>query len=189
MGFIEGLPKSLGMDTMFVVVDRLSKYAHFIGLKHPFSAQIVAGIFIKEVERLHGYPSSIVSYRDKVFMSIFWRDLFRLQNVVLQRSTTYHPQLDGQIEVLNKGVETYLRCFINGLPKKWATWLPWAELCYNTAHHSVIGCSPFKAVYGRDPPSLVKYEKGGTVVQSLEDQLMERDAILDDLKAHLLRAQ
>ena len=123
MDFIEGLPKSEGVDTILVVVNRLTKFGHFVALKYPFTALNVAAKFVKEVVRLHGFPTSIVSDRDKVFMSIFWREMFRLQQTHLLRSMAYHPQTDGQTEIVNKMVEAYLRWFVNGQPKRWPRWL------------------------------------------------------------------
>lgn len=113
MDFIERLPHSSGMDTILVVEERLSKYAHFLPLKHPFTAPGVAALFTKEVVKLHSIPRTIISNQDKVFMSKFWLELFKHQGTSLKRSTTHHPQTKGQSEVVN----TYLRCFTSSKPK------------------------------------------------------------------------
>lgn len=188
MDFVEGLPSSKGMNSILVVVDRLSKYAHFLPLKHP-TALKVAEVFVSEIVRLHGFPSSIVSDRDRIFMSIFWNELFRLQGTDLKRSTAYHPQTDGQTEIVNRGLETYLRCYITGQPKSWVQWLPWAEYSYNTSPHSSTKLTPFKILYGRDPPQLRRVEKNHTTVDSLEEILLERDAMLGELQFNLMKAQ
>jgi hypothetical protein len=96
MDFIVGLPKSGNKTVIMVVVDHLSKYAHFCALQHPFTASIVAQIFMDNIFKLHGMPHSIVSDHDPTFTSNFWQELFQLQGTQLHLSTAYHPQTDGQ---------------------------------------------------------------------------------------------
>ncbi|CAM8943168.1 unnamed protein product [Rhodiola kirilowii] len=151
MDFIEGLPLSFGNSVIFVVVDRLSKAAHFMPLAHPYSAASVAQCFLDHVFKLHGFPKSITSDRDAVFLSDFWRELFTIQGVDLNMSTAYHPQFDGQTEVVNRCLETYLRCMCSDKPHLWSKWLPLAEWWYNTTFHSATQLTPYEVVYGQAP--------------------------------------
>lgn len=107
----------------------------------------------------------------------------------MKRSTAYHPQTDGQSEVVNKSLETYLRCFASSQPRSWVSWLHWAEFCYNTSPHVSINMTPFKALYGRDPPHLMRVGRGQTPVDSLEALLQERDSLLNELHFNLVKAQ
>jgi hypothetical protein len=96
LDFIEGLPSSYHYDTILVVIDKLTKYGHFIPLKHPFSAVSVARIFLDNVYKLHGMPKVLISDRDKIFVSTFWQQLFKMADTTLNLSSSYHPQTDGQ---------------------------------------------------------------------------------------------
>jgi len=189
LDFITGLPKSRGFEAVLVVVDRLSKYSHFMLLKHPYTAKSVAELFIKEVVRLHGIPNSIISDRDPLFVSHFWMELFKLQGTKLKMSTAYHPETDGQTEVINRCLESYLRCFASDHPKTWSLWVHWAELWYNTTYHSSIGKTPFEVVYGRQPPTILRFLSNETKVAVVALELSERDEALKQLKLHLMKAQ
>lgn len=146
MDFIEGLPSVYGKTVILVVVDRLSKSAHFIPLKHPYTAEGVAKAYLDHVYKLHGMPKSIVSDRDPVFTSLFWKELFKLRQVKLKFSSAYHPQTDGQTEVVNRCLETYLRCMCTFKPKEWLDYLPLAEWWYNTNFHSSLQSSPYEVL-------------------------------------------
>ena len=189
MDFIEALPRSEGFDTIWVIVDRLSKYSHFVPLKHPLNAQGLAHQFVKEIIRLHGIPRSIVSDRGKIFMGHFWQEIHKLQGTKLNFTSAYHPESNGQSEVVNKRLGNYLRCFASTKPKSWCSWLPWAEFCYNTSYHVSIHTTPFKIVYGRDPPMICRYGTPKSPVDDIDRYLQERDQVLTILKQHLSNAQ
>ena len=118
------------------MVDRLSKYAHFIPLSHPYSAKDVAQAYLDNIFKLHGIPNSIVSDRDAIFLSSFWQALFSVLGVDLLLSSSYHPQTYGQTKVLNRCFETYLRCMCIQNPKDYVKWLRLAEWWYNTTFQS-----------------------------------------------------
>ena len=172
-----------------VVVDRLTKYAHFLALAHPFSAKDVAQLFVKEVVRLHGFPKAIISDRDPVFLSHFWSELFKQAGTKLKYSTSYHPQTDGQTEVTNRCLETYLRCFVSSRPKQWVVWLAWAEYWFNTSFNASTQLSPFQALYGRSPPILFRGETYPSKVLEVQALVATRDEVLAELKDNLSLAQ
>lgn len=185
LDFIEGLPTSHGKDTILVVVDRLSKFAHFLTLTHPFTAKVAVEKFVERVIKLHGLPRSIISDRDPIFISRFWQEFFQMSGTKLKLSSAYHPQTDEQTEVVNRCVEQYLRCFVHQWPRKWSTYIPWVELWYNTTYHASIGMTPFQALYGRLPPPIPIYHSGFSSVHEVDQSLVSRDDLLRQLKANL----
>ena len=189
MDFITGLPPCKGKSVIFVVVDRFSKATHFLSLSHPYTAHSVAQTFIDQVFKLHGMPTSIVSDRDPIFISSFWKEFFKLQGSKLCLSFGFHPQTDGQTEVLNRCLETYLWCFCSLQPKQWLKWLPWAEWSYNTSYHTATKLTPYEVVYGQPPPHVPVYESGTTKIDSVDQCLQDRNRMLSLLKTNLESAQ
>ena len=104
-------------------------------------------------------------------------------------SSSYHPQSDGQTEVVNRTLEQYLQCFAGDQPRKWLEWIPWAEFSYNTSTHFSTKMTPFEAVYGIPHPRLLAYVPGTFHVQAVDEYLRDRDAILRELRYNLLLAQ
>jgi len=130
LDFIEGLPKSKSYDTILVIIDKFSKYGHFIPLSHPYTALSVAQLFLSNIYKLHGLPTMIISDRDHIFTSSLWKELFCLTDTTLNMGSSYHPQTDGQTEWLNQCLETYLRCLVHSCPTKWSQWISLAEYWY-----------------------------------------------------------
>ena len=134
--------------------------------------------------------SIVVSkHTSAVFMSHFWKSLFKSQGTSLKMSTAYHPQTDGQTKVVNHCIETYLRCFASSKPRSWAKFLPWAEYWYNTSLHYAINTTPFQVVYGRDPSPLIQGIPSALPNSTMDQLLQDCDYMLIVLREHLVHAQ
>ena len=150
MDFISGLPKTLkGFTVILVVIDRLTKSAHFVPGKSTYTASKWAELYLTEIVRLHGVPVSIVSDRDARFTSKFWKGLQTAMGTRLDFSTAFHPQTDGQTERLNQVLEDMLRACVLEFPGSWDSHLHLMEFAYNNSFQATIGMAPFKALYGK----------------------------------------
>jgi hypothetical protein len=154
MDFVLGLPCTRnGHDSIFVVVDRFSKMAHFIPCHKTDDASHIANLFFRDIIRIHGFPTTIISDRDVKFMSYLWKTLMAKLGIKLLFSSSSHPQTDGQTEVVNQSLGNLLRVLIKKNPKSWEECIPHAEFAYNRAKHRITKRSPFEIVYGFNPPT------------------------------------
>jgi len=150
MGFVGTLPKTVkGFDSIWVIIDRLTKPAHFVPIKTGMSMVKLAEIYIRKIVRLHGIPSSIVSDRDPRFTSMFWESLQAALGTKLWLSSAYHPQIDGQTERTIQSLEDLLRACVLEQGVSWVECLPLIEFTYNNSFHSSIGMAPFERLRKR----------------------------------------
>ncbi|KAE8696106.1 hypothetical protein F3Y22_tig00110676pilonHSYRG00061 [Hibiscus syriacus] len=133
----------------------------------------VAKLYLDNVYKLHGQPKLAISDRDKIFTSLFWRELMKQLGSKTLFSTAYHPETDGQTERANQCLEQYLRSLCFFQPRHWAKWLPHAEWWYNTTYHYALKITPFQALYGYKPPNMVWYTE--TKVQSVNELMRSRE--------------
>jgi hypothetical protein len=151
MDFVTGLPRCARFDTVFVVVDRLSKFAVFIPTTEHVTAQKAAELFVKHVASRFGLPSQIVTDRDPRFTGTFWPAVLKLFGTKHSTSTPYHPQTDGQTERMNRLLEETLRHYVNANQTNWVSLLPLVEFAINNAWQSSIQSTPFFLMHGQHP--------------------------------------
>ncbi|GJS26139.1 reverse transcriptase domain-containing protein [Tanacetum coccineum] len=188
MDFITKLPRSKsGHDTIWVVVDRLTKSAHFLAIREDYSTEKLAKIYVDEIVARHGVPVSIISDRDGRFTSRCWQTVQKALGTRLDMSTAYHPQTDGQSERTIQTLEDMLRACVIDFGGSWDVHLPLVEFSYNNSYHSSIRCAPFEALYGRKCRSPVLWAEigegsliGPELVQETTDKIV---LIKEKLKA------
>ncbi|KAJ0589137.1 putative nucleotidyltransferase, Ribonuclease H [Helianthus annuus] len=181
MDFVTKLPKTRkGNDTIWVIVDRLTKSAHFLPIKETFSMEQLAKLYVNEIVSLHGIPLSIVSDRDSRFTSHFWSSFQKAMGTRLNLSTTYHPQTDGQSERTIQTMEDMLRACVIDFGGNWDEHLPLIEFSYNNSYHTSINAAPFEALYGRKCRTPVcwaeigeKQLSGPEIVQETTDKIIQ----------------
>ena len=189
MDFVTGLPKvSGGFDSIFVVVDKLTKVAHFIPIRTSATATDVAQLFVKEIVRLHGIPARIISDRDAKFTSNFWKAMFQSLGTLLNLSSAYHPETDGQTERVNQVMEDMLRSYCSQQPRLWLKFLPLVEFAYNSSFHRSLQMSPFKALYGQECLIPLRLADPNLSVPAAKQTLEEMDQQLRLIRENLKRA-
>ena len=150
MDFVTHLPRtSRKHDAIWVIVDRLTKSAHFLAVRMTFTLEELCRFYIREIVRLHGVPVSIVSDRDPRFTAQFWKSFQKAMGTQLSMSTAFHPQTDGQIERTIQILEDMLRACVLDLKGSWEEHLPLIEFAYNNSYQASIQMEPYEALYGR----------------------------------------
>ena len=150
MDFVTGLPTVRGRyDSIWVIVDRLTKSAHFIPVWTKYTTEKLAEVYIREIVRLHGVPESIVSDRDPKFTPRFWKSLQEHLGTKLLFSTAFHPQTDGQSERVIRILEDLLRVCILDFSNNWDKHLPLVEFTYNNSFQASIQMALYETLYGR----------------------------------------
>ncbi|GJR33021.1 putative reverse transcriptase domain-containing protein [Tanacetum coccineum] len=150
MEFFTKLPRTNSRhDTIWVIIDRLSKSLHFLPMREDYKMDRLARLYLNEIVARHGVPISIIYDRDSYFTSRFWQSMQEALGTRLDISTAYHPQTDGQSEHTIQTLEDMLRACVLDFGGSWDVYLPLVEFSYNNSYHSSVRCAPFKALYGR----------------------------------------
>ncbi|GJT57190.1 putative reverse transcriptase domain-containing protein [Tanacetum coccineum] len=162
MDFITKLPRSSqGFDTIWVIVDRLTKSAHFLPIRENDPLDKLARLYLNRIVARHGIPASIICDRDGRFTSNFWRSFQKALGTDISMSTAYHPETDSQSERTIQTLKDMLRACVINFGKGWVKHLPLAEFSYNNSYHASIKAAPYEALYGRKCRSLVCWAEVG----------------------------
>jgi hypothetical protein len=174
-------------DSIMVVVEKLTKEAHFIPVKTAHKGKNIAEMYLKEVVRLHGVPKEIVSNRDPKFTSKFWKGLFKGFGTNLNLSATYHPESDGKTKRTTRIIESMLRMYVMDQPSKWEDYIHLVEFSYNNGYHASLKMSPFETLYGKKCNTPVSWDNptdrevvGPELLKGMEEKM---EKIKKNLKA------
>ncbi len=190
MDFVTGLPRTQkGFDAIWVIVDRLTKSAHFLPIRVNYPLEKLAKLYVDEIVKLHGIPKSIVSNRDPRFTSRFWKALQLSFGTKLLFSTAYHPQTEGQTERTIQTLEDMLRACVLSEKESWDRYLPLIEFSYNNSFHASIGMFPYEALYGRKCRSPLCWFEEGEVQLLGPEVVQQTTRKIKDIREKLKIAQ
>jgi hypothetical protein len=190
MNFIVGLPKTAkGFASIWVIIDRLTKIAHFLPVKTKYPVLAYAELYIARILSLHGVPKTIVSDRGPQFVSKFWEELHKSLGTKLLHSLKYHPQTSGQTERVNQILEDMLRACVLEFPQKWDDFLPLVKFSYNNSYQESIKMPPFEALYGRRCRTPLNWSEPGERWYFRPDLVKETETKVQRIRHHLKEAQ
>ncbi|GJU62396.1 putative reverse transcriptase domain-containing protein [Tanacetum coccineum] len=190
MDFITKLPKSSqGFDTIWVIVDRLTKSAHFLPIRENDPLDKLARLYMNRIVARYGIPVSIICDRDGRFTSNFWRSFQKALGTDLSMSTTYHPKIDDQNERTIHTLEDMLRTCVIDFGKGWVKHLPLAEFSYNNSYHASIKVAPYEALYGRKCRSPVCRAEVGEAQLTGSEMIQETTETIVLIKQRIQAAQ
>jgi hypothetical protein len=190
MDFIVGLPKTAkGYDSIWVIVDRLTKIAHFLPVRAKYTVATYAALYIARILCLHGIPKTIVLDRGSQFVSKFWEELHKSRGTKLLHSSAYHPQTSGQTERVNQILEDMLRACVLEFPQKRDECLPLAEFSYNNSYQESIKMAPFEALYGRRCRTPLSWSEPGERYFFRPDLVKETEEKVQRIIHNLKKAQ
>ncbi|GKC34701.1 putative reverse transcriptase domain-containing protein [Tanacetum coccineum] len=190
MDFITKLPRSSqGFDTIWVIVDRLTKSAHFLPIRENDPLDKLARLYLNRIVARHGIPASIICDRDGRFTSNFWRSFQKALGTDISMSTAYHPETDGQSERTIQTLEDMLRACVIDFGKGWVKHLPLAEFSYNNSYHASIKAAPYEALYGRKCRSPICWAEVGEAQLTGPELIQETTEKIVLIKQRMQAAQ